>query len=74
MNRSHSFRPCLAAFRPWPFGPPLRGRALRGEAGALAAHGQASLAGLPPASGLCSGAQATVPVGDLAWSHPIYSA
>jgi hypothetical protein len=74
MKHSHSFHPSLAAFRPWPFGPPLRGRAPRGEAGVTAAHGQANPAGLPPASGPCSGAQATVPVGDLAWRHPIYSA
>jgi len=73
MNRSHAFLPCLAAFRPWPFGPPLRGRAPRGEAGVPAAHMQANPARLPPARGSRSGAQATVPVGDLACPHPIYS-
>jgi hypothetical protein len=72
MNRSHAFHPCLAAFRPWPFGPPLRGRAARGEAGVPAAHGEANPAGLRPASGSRSSAQATVPVGDLAWTRPTY--
>ena len=31
---------CLAVLRPWPFGPPLRGRAPHGEAGLAAAHAQ----------------------------------
>jgi len=73
MNHSHSFHPSLAAFRPWPFGPPLRGRAPCGEARVPAAHVHANPAGLSPASDPCSGAPATVPVGDLAWSHPFYS-
>jgi hypothetical protein len=74
MSHSLASHPCLAALRPWPFGPPLRGRAPRGEAGVRAAHRHASLARLPSANGPCSGGQATAPVGSLAWIHPIYSA
>jgi len=37
MNRSPEFRTGVAALRPWPFGPPLRGRASRCDAGPLAA-------------------------------------
>jgi len=74
MNRSPASHPCLAALRPWPFGPPLRGRAPRGEAGGPVAHGQANPARLPPASGPRSGGQATAPVGGLPWGHLIYSA
>lgn len=33
---------CLAALRPWPFGPPLRGRAPHSEAGLVAAKPQTS--------------------------------
>jgi len=39
MNRSPEFRTGVAALRPWPFGPPLRGRAPRRDAGPLAALG-----------------------------------
>ena len=74
MSRSLASHPCLAALRPWPFGPPLRGRAPHGEAGVRAAHKQANLARLPSSSGPRSGGQATAPVGGLAWNHPIYSA
>ena len=74
MNGSSRSRLCLAAFRPWPFGPPLRGRAPRGEAQAPAARGAALPARQPPPSGPRPGGQATAPDGGLAWSHPIYSA
>jgi hypothetical protein len=74
MNRTPSFQPSLAALRPWPFGPPLRGRAPRGEAGLGAAHRPASPARLTAASDHSSSVQATAPVGVLACSCPIYSA
>jgi hypothetical protein len=74
MNRSPSSHPCLAALRPWPFGPPLRGRAPRGEAGVPAAHRQASSAWSAPASGPRSGDQATAPVGGLAWLQSFHCA
>jgi hypothetical protein len=55
-------QPSLAAFRPWPYGPPLRGRAPRGEAGLAAAGGPAASAALVRPNG-----QALAPVGGLAW-------
>lgn len=33
MNQGTEFKTCVAALRPWPFGPPLRGRAMRSDAG-----------------------------------------
>jgi len=65
MNRSPSFHSGLAALRPWPFGPPLRGRAPSGEAGTRAAQVQAT-----PASDTRAGRLATAPVGGLACGHP----
>jgi hypothetical protein len=55
MNGNTWSHPSLAALRPWPFGPPLRGRAPRGEAGVRAAHGQAmsSVGGLVWLQSLC---------------------
>ena len=73
MNRSHAFHPCLAAFRPWPFGPPLRGRSPRGEAGVPAALRRTNQAVCPQSSRSRPNAKATAPVGGLAWTHPIYS-
>jgi hypothetical protein len=61
MNRSHDCRTSVAALRPWPFGPPLRGRASGCYAGSLAATQKAREFTHP---------QALVPVGDLAWSQP----
>ncbi len=37
MNRSHDCQISLVALRPWPFGPPLRGRAPGHQADLLAA-------------------------------------
>jgi hypothetical protein len=74
MNRLPTSSPCLAALRPWPFGPPLRGRAPHGEAGGSATHREAGVAARPAPSGPRAGGQATAPVGGLAWSHLIYSA
>jgi hypothetical protein len=74
MNGALSSHPCLAALRPWPFGPPLRGRAPRGEAGVGSAHRHADLGWPRAASGPDSGGQATAPVGGFAWIHSIYSA
>ncbi len=64
MSSSPSSRSGLAALRPWPFGPPLRGRAPRGEAGPRAACTQAT-----PASDTSPGRPATAPVGGRACGH-----
>ena len=74
MKEHTGFRSCLAALRPWPYGPPLRGRAPRGEAGVRAAQRQASLARLPSARRSPFRRSGNGPVGGLAWNHPIYSA
>jgi len=37
MNSIHKPRSGVAVLRPWPFGPPLRGRAPHHDAGTLAA-------------------------------------
>jgi hypothetical protein len=58
MNRSHDCRIRVAALRPWPFGPPLRGRALGCYPDPLAATRKARPA---------VRAQALAPVGGLAW-------
>jgi hypothetical protein len=57
MNHSHENRTDVSARRPWPFGPPLRGRAPRRDVGPQAAH---------------TSLQALAPVGGLAYPHPIY--
>ena len=57
MNRSHESRTVVSALRPWPFGPPLRGRAPRRDDGPRAAH---------------TSLQALAPVGGLACPHTIY--
>jgi len=59
MNDNSSFCSGLAALRPWPFGPPLRGRAPRGEARARATPGSNAHSGRLPAA----------PVGCLVCSH-----
>jgi|WetSurMetagenome_2_1015567.scaffolds.fasta_scaffold152776_1 hypothetical protein len=69
MNGNTGSDPSLAALRPWPFGPPLRGRAPRGEAGVRAAHGRNI-----PANGPRVGGQATAPVGGLAGLPSLRSA
>ena len=56
MKRSHEFQPVVSALRPWPFGPPLRGRAPRRDDG-------------PQAAPMCP--QALAPVGGLACLDPI---
>jgi hypothetical protein len=40
MSGAPRYQSCLAVLRPWPFGPPLRGRAPHSEAGLVAAHAQ----------------------------------
>ena len=67
MNANSWSRLCHAALRPWPFGPPLRGRAPRGAAQAPAAREATRPARYTPANGPRSGGQATAPVGGLAW-------
>jgi len=67
MKEHTGFRSCLAAFRPWPYGPPLRGRAPRDEAGArVVVRGQLTRARHNPISHTRSGRQALAPVGGLA--------
>ena len=72
MNRSPEFRTGVAALRPWPFGPPLRGRAPRSDAGPLAAPGRAAT---PRGQPICSlpRRQALAPVGALACPQPTHS-
>jgi hypothetical protein len=72
MNRSPVHRTSVAALRPWPFGPPLRGRAPRSDAGPPAAPGQRAPA---PAqsNGARSRRQALAPAGGLAWLQPIHA-
>lgn len=60
MNRSHDYRISVAPLRPWPFGPPLRGRAPGRYADPLVAN---------PKVGQSARVQALAPVGGLAWSH-----
>lgn len=48
----------VAALRPWPFGPPLRGRASRSDAKRPSAHQTTGTS------------QATAPVGGLPCVHP----
>ena len=72
MKRSPTFRSGVAALRPWPFGPPLRGRAPRSDAGPLASPGR----GAPPRgqpNGALPRRQALAPVGGLACPHPTHS-
>jgi hypothetical protein len=48
MKRTQTFHPRVAARRPWPVGPPLRGRASCRDAGMQAtAHGPRSDPGMP---------------------------
>lgn len=67
MNRSPEYRTGVAALRPWPFGPPLRGRAPRYDACPLAAPG---LGARGPSSGALPGGQAWAPIGGAAWPRP----
>ena len=67
MSRTTLSQPSLAALRPWPYGPPLRGRAPRGEAGLrVAACGHAVPVRRTVAHALLSGGKATAPGGGLA--------
>jgi hypothetical protein len=70
MNRSPESRTGVAALRPWPFGPPLRGRAPRRDAGPLAAPGRST----PPSRGKSTASparpQALAPAGGLACHQP----
>ena len=67
MNSTTRSQPVLAALRPWPYGPPLRGRAPRGEAGLrVAPRGQAVPARHTAATGPLSSGLATAPAGGRA--------
>ena len=68
------FQSCLAALRPWPFGPPLRGRAARSEAGLRVACGLDPTARRTPTNGPLPNCQATAPAGGLAWTQLLCSA
>ena len=65
---------CLAALRPWPFGPPLRGRAPHSEAGLRVACGLDPAARRTSTNGPLPSRQATAPAGDLAWTQLLCSA
>lgn len=65
MSRCPRFNSSLAALRPWPFGPPLRGRAPRSEAGVRAASAQAT-----PVGSSRLAVQLRPPVGAFACGHP----
>jgi hypothetical protein len=72
MNHSPESRTVVAALRPWPFGPPLRGRAPRSDDGPQAAPGLgAPLRG----QSICTvpRRQALAPVGGLACPRPTHS-
>jgi len=56
---------CLAALRPWPFGPPLRGRAPRSEAGLQSTSTRAPSLGE-------RAYPTTAPVGGLSRYHLLY--
>jgi hypothetical protein len=62
MIHSPESRTGVAALRPWPFGPPLRGRALHSAAGSQAAPTLAY-------SLLESTCRTTAPVGGLSFDH-----
>jgi hypothetical protein len=62
MIYSPESRTSVAALRPWPFGPPLRGRALRSDAGSQAAPTRAF-------SLLESACRTMAPVGGLSFDH-----
>ena len=69
MNPSPKRLTAVAVLRPWPFGPPLRGRAPRGEAGLLAAICRGtSFRHAGPHSGHTR-VQALAPAGGLARPH-----
>ena len=74
MSRRPTSSAGFAALRPWPVGPPRRGRAPHGEAGGCAPRSDAGVAPMPATSAQHPGGQATAPAGGLAWNHPIYSA
>jgi hypothetical protein len=69
MNRSHECRTSVAALRPWPFGPPLRGRASRHDAGPLAAICRGKSARYDRTPSGHTRVQALAPVGGLACLH-----
>jgi hypothetical protein len=62
MSLGTEARTGVAALRPWPFGPPLRGRALRSDAGPQAVSRQAAA----PVGRAC---RTTAPVGGLSCGH-----
>ncbi len=66
MNGIHQYRTGVAVLRPWPFGPPLRGRAPHRDAGTQASPTHA----LYDSVGTTS---ASAPVGDLASPPPMDS-
>lgn len=73
MNRTTRSQPSLAALRPWPYGPPLRGRAERGEAGLrVATRGLSVQARHTAAADPLSCGLATAPAGGLACVHLLY--
>jgi hypothetical protein len=72
MKRSPASRTGVAAFRPWPFGPPLRGRVPRRNAGPLDAPELRTRFHVQPKRPLPR-RQALALAGGFAWSHPVHS-
>ena len=74
MNRTALSQPRLAALRPWPYGPPLRGRAPRGEPGlrSAAAGGRDIPVRHAAATDPLSGGKAKAPAGGLACIQLLY--
>jgi len=73
MNRSPERLTTVAALRPWPFGPPLRGRAPHSDGGQRAARSSGARPRRDAATVGPARPQALAPVGGLACYHPAYS-
>jgi hypothetical protein len=67
MNRVHQCRTGVALLRPWPFGPPLRGRAPHRDAGTQASpkHDCYELPGVSPASAPAGGLASPLLLGSV---------
>ena len=71
MNRRLKWRTGVATLRPWPFGPPLRGRAPRRDAGPRDAPAQGATPRHHPHPAGRTRRQALAPLGGLAWPQQL---
>lgn len=69
MNHSPERLLPVAALRPWPYGPPLRGRAPHSDGEQRAAQPRVVPVALSSSKSTRSGHQETAPVGSLACPH-----